>query len=572
MRASGRGGSVSLLGRVTIKIKLALLLTIATLALVVAGVAGADVIYYKMLSDREAQTQRLVDVALGIVGAWHKREESGELTRKEAQAGAIAALRPLRYGEGASDKERDYFFIQDYDFATILNDAKTDLERAGPRGTIPYVKQQVEAAQRGGGFVYYNFPRPGSTQAVRKVTYARGFETWRWAICTGVYIDDIDNEFDALRRQLIVAGLLIIAVTWLSAYVVSRDIALPLDRLQGMMERLAAGDLNVDVRETLRRDEIGAMARTVQIFKDNALAKRRLEEEHASLARKAELEKKNALAAIADGFRRKVSGIVETVLHSATEMQGSAQAMAKAAETTREQARAVAAGATEATVNVETVASSSEELSSTIADIGRQIQQASAVARQANEDGKRTHATVAGLAAAADKIGEVAALIAAIAQQTNLLALNATIEAARAGEAGRGFAVVAGEVKSLATQTAQATETIRAQIAGIQGATASAVAAINGIANTVSAVDRISTSIASSVEQQTAATREIARNVQQAADGAHEVSDNIGGVSLAVDQAGETASNVLKAADLLAAQADLLQREVDQFLSTVRAA
>ena len=444
--------------------------------------------------------------------------------------------------------------------------------RPGRELDIPYLKQQVEAAERGGGFVYYDFPRPGSTKAVRKVSYARGFDLWRWAICTGVYIDDIDNDFDALLHKLIFAGLLIIAVTWLFAYIVSRDIALPLGRLRGMMERLAAGDLDVDVRETLRRDEIGAMARTVQVFKDNALAKRRLEEEHASLARKAELEKKNALAAIADGFRRKVSGIVETVLHSATQMQGSAQAMATAAEMTRGQARAVAAGATEATVNVETVAASSEELSSTIADIGRQIKQASAVARQANEDGKRTHGTVAGLAAAADKIGEVAALIAAIAQQTNLLALNATIEAARAGEAGRGFAVVAGEVKSLATQTAQATETIRAQIAGIQGATASAVAAINGIANTVSSVDKISTSIASSVEQQTAATREIARNVQQAAAGAHEVSDNIGGVSIAVDQAGETARNVLKAADLLATQADLLQREVDQFLSTVRAA
>ena len=563
---------MSPLGRVTIKIKLAALLTIATLSLVVGGVAGADVLYNKMLNDREVETQRLVEVALGIVGQWQQRELSGELTTKQAQDGAIAALRPLRYGDGVSDPERDYFFIQDYDFATILNDAKPDLEKAGPRGDISYVRQQVEAARRGGGFVYYDFPHPGSVKAVRKVSYARGFEPWHWAICTGVYIDDIDNDFEAMRHKLILAGLLIVTMTWLCAYLVSRDIALPLGRLRGMMERLAAGELDVDVCETQRRDEIGAMARTVQVFKDNALAKRRLEEDHAALAREAEIEKKNALAAVADGFRHKVSGIIETVLRSATQMQGSAQAMAKAAETTREQARAVAEGANEASVNVETVAASSEELSSTIADIGRQIQQASAVARQANEDGKRTHATVAGLAAAADKIGEVAALIAAIAQQTNLLALNATIEAARAGEAGRGFAVVAGEVKSLATQTAQATETIRAQIASIQGATASAVAAINGIAGTVSSVDKISTSIASSVEQQTAATREIARNVQQAAAGAHEVSDNIGGVSVAVNQAGETARNVLNAADLLATQADMLRREVDQFLGTVRAA
>jgi len=194
------------------------------------------------------------------------------------------------------------------------------------------------------------------------------------------------------------------------------------------------------------------------------------------------------------------------------------------------------------------------------------------VTRQANEEGQGAQVTVTGLSSAVEKIGEVTALIAAIAQQTNLLALNATIEAARAGEAGRGFAVVAGEVKSLATQTAQATETIRNQIAGIQNETASAVTAIKAIATTIQKVDEISTSIASSVQQQSAATQEISRNVQQAASGAREVSGNIGGVSVAVDKAGETAADMLKSADLLVKQADALQSEVGQFLHSVRAA
>jgi methyl-accepting chemotaxis protein len=330
--------------------------------------------------------------------------------------------------------------------------------------------------------------------------------------------------------------------------------------------------VSVTILGTLRRDEIGGMAKTVQVFKDTALVRRRLETERVELAERAEAEKKRALAALAEVFEQKVSGIIETVHRSATQMHGTAQSMAQTADVTREQARAVAQGATEATANVQTVAAASDQLSSSIAEIGRHILQASTVARQANEEGRRTHDTVAGLTNAAEKIGEVAALIAAIAQQTNLLALNATIEAARAGDAGRGFAVVAGEVKSLATQTAHATDSIRAQIGSIQAATSSTVTAINNIAATIGAVDQISTAIASSIEEQTSATHEIARNVQQAASGAQDVSDNIGGVSLAVAKAGETATNVLKAADVLKRQADMLRQEVDQFLRTVRAA
>jgi methyl-accepting chemotaxis protein len=567
-----QGVAMNPLANVTIKIKLAVLLVIATLAMVAAGTVGAMFLHAKMLSDREIGTQRLVEIALGIIDNWHRRE-GHDLTREQAQQSAIATLRKLRYGEDRSE----YFFIQQYDGTTVLNDSKPELEgkkrlEAHDPNGVYNVKLQIEAAKKGGGFVYYLFPRPNSTKPSPKVSYAGGVQDWEWAVCTGVYIDDIEEEFDSILLRLILIGAFILTVMWIAAYFVSRDIAVPLRRLQATMQRLADGDISVDVRGTLRRDELGAMARMVQVFKDNALVRRRLEQERAELAQQAEAEKKRALAAVADGFQQKVSGIIETVYRSATQMHTSAQAMSKAADATREQARAVAAGANEATVNVETVAVGSEELSSTIADIGRQIQSASAVARQANEEGQRAHNTVTGLAAAADKIGEVAALIAAIAQQTNLLALNATIEAARAGEAGRGFAVVAGEVKSLATQTAQATETIRAQIASIQGATASTVTAINNITGTVSSVDKISTSIASSVEQQTAATREIARNVQQAASGAHEVSDNIGGVSVAVDQAGQTARNVLQEADFLAQQAELLQREVDQFLGTVRAA
>jgi methyl-accepting chemotaxis protein len=253
-------------------------------------------------------------------------------------------------------------------------------------------------------------------------------------------------------------------------------------------------------------------------------------------------------------------------------MQSTARTMSSTADGTREKSLAVASAADQATANVQTVAAASEELSASITEIGRQVAHASDVSKKAAEEGEKTNSTVAGLADAAQKIGEVVALINGIAAQTNLLALNATIEAARAGDAGKGFAVVASEVKNLAAQTAKATDDIRAQITAIQTETGSAVETIQSISRTILEVNQISTSIAAAVEQQAAATQEITRNVQQAAGGTQDVSNNINGVSSAVEEAGTAASQVRTAADHLAEQAGALRGEVDQFLSTVRAA
>jgi methyl-accepting chemotaxis protein len=562
---------MTLLAKLKIKVKLTLLLMLSALSLAAVAAVGASFVHDKMATDRELQTQRLVQVALGIAKSWQAKEVAGTLTREQAQAGAIEALRPLRYGAN------DYFFVQNYDGKTILNDTnralegRTRLDAKDPDG-VPNVRLQIDAAKSGGGFVYYRFPRADSKTPVEKVSYAGGFDPWQWAICTGVYVDDIEAEYRATLLRLGGAALGIILLTALITFLVSRDIVRPLVGLKATMERLASGDLAAVIDGTDRRDEIGGMAKAVQVFKDNAVSMRRLEAEREQVSLKAEAEKKQTLAGLADAFEQKVSGIIETVYRSAKQMHTKAQSMAQSAEATRGQTRAVADGAEEATANVQTVAAASEELSCSIAEIGRQILHASTVARQADEEGQSTQVTVTGLSTAVDKIGEVTALIAAIAQQTHLLALNATIEAARAGEAGRGFAVVAGEVKSLATQTAQATENIRAQIATVQAETALAVTAIKNITSTIGTVNEISTAIASSVEEQSSATQEIARNVQRVAAGAREVSSNIDGVSVAVDNAGETAENVVKAADVLAQQADVLHGEVEQFLDTVRAA
>jgi len=258
-----------------------------------------------------------------------------------------------------------------------------------------------------------------------------------------------------------------------------------------------------------------------------------------------------------------VTGIVAS---ASTELQNTAQAMAATAEETNVQASAVAAASEEASTNVQTVAAAAEELSSSLEEVGRQVTESSSIARSAVEEAAKTNTSVEGLSVAAHKIGEVVELINDIASQTNLLALNATIEAARAGEAGKGFAVVANEVKSLANQTAKATEEISAQIGSMQSATNEAVGAIKGIGETIGNINEIASAIAAAVEEQTAATQEIARNVQQASAGTAEVSSNINGVTQAATETGSSAAEVLSAAKELSTQAEKLRTDIQEFM------
>jgi methyl-accepting chemotaxis protein len=385
--------------------------------------------------------------------------------------------------------------------------------------------------------------------------------------------DEVATETaQANRINLIMAGIVILTL-FASGVFSFLGIARPMTRLNGALGEMAGGKLDIEIPGAGRGDEIGDLAKTVTVIRENAEQKARDEAEAKTRQDQIAAEQRKAdMIRLANDFEGAVGEIVETVSSASTELEASASTLTSTAERAQELTTMVAAASEEASTNVQSVASATEELTSSVNEISRQVQESARMATEAVGQARTTNDRVSELSKAAARIGDVVELINTIAEQTNLLALNATIEAARAGEAGRGFAVVASEVKALAEQTSKATGEIGQQITGIQAATQDSVNAIKEISGTIERLAEISSTIAAAVEEQGAATQEISRNVQQAAQGTQQVSANITDVQRGASETGSASSQVLSAAQSLSGDSNRLKLEVGKFLDTVRAA
>jgi methyl-accepting chemotaxis protein len=562
-----------MLSRLKIRTKLASILALA--ALTVCGIIAlaASLSERRMLDDRVAQLRTAVDMMVGMAQTLQDEVTAGKMTLAEAKNQFRLRGRKMTF-----DKGQAYGVVYNADTSLLLNAALPQIEGkitgATDSNGVVVADAQIGAAKKSpeGGTGSYLYPRPGQSVPVRKMVYAREFTPWNIVVSFGLYVDDVDADVHALMWRLGAIGAGLMALMAVLSWLIARDVLGALDRQRIRMQRIASGSLDQPVEETDRGDEIGRMAETLEVLRQTAMTARALEAEQIATKQQAEDEKRQALIALADRFDASVGSLVGLMASGSTALETTAQSMTGTAERTNRQASVVNSAASEASSRVQTVAAAAEELSSSIGEISRQVAQSANITARAVDNARRTDTIVRALADGAHQIEHVAELISSIAGQTNLLALNATIEAARAGEAGRGFAVVAAEVKSLASQTAEATKEIGTRITQIQGATREAVEAIQGITATIEEVSAIATTIGSAIEEQGAATAEIARNVTQTAQATQDVTTNIGGVSAAANETGGAAGLVLTAASNLSKQAEQLSGEVNTFLAGVRAA
>jgi methyl-accepting chemotaxis protein len=545
-----------------------------------AGISVVSLLDLKqsLVQDRKIEVKHLLEAAYSTVAFYHDQAAKGLMTDEAARRAAADVVRAMHY-DGTN-----YYFIWDLNGTSIAHGAQPALEGktfinspdAEKNPVVSYmVSRLIEVAKsdQKEGYTTYRIQKGGQGQIIplEKIAYSRLFEPWGWSIGTGAYIDDIDDTFRARVFSVLWVFLSLIVLASTVTLVIGRDMARAMTQTKATMLELARGRTDIAIPHVGRRDEIGLMAKAVQVFKENKILANSLADEK-EVENRAKDERAKALIALNTRFEATASALTSTLSSAAADLQESAKTMFASCEESDQKSAAVTSAARQASINVQTVASATEELSKSTEEIGNRALRSSSIATKAAMDANQTNEAVQALVADAQEIGKVLSLIRQIAQQTNLLALNATIEAARAGEAGRGFAVVAGEVKTLAAQTGGATEEIETQIAKIRSVTTNVVEAIQKIVTTIGEMNEIATEVASAAEHQRAATRDIARSAQQASISALEVIQMIATVENSSRATKTEANLVLDAATRLSDQSGNIHIEFDKFIAGVRAA
>ncbi len=495
----------------TITRRLTLLVGLAAFALMVLLLISALEMHASLVDDRKIAVRNEVETAATLVRSFVARVKAGNIGLEEAQERAKAAMRDIRYGNG------EYFFVFDFD-GNLITHVRPDLEGTNmmnskdSRGNL-YVADAIRVARQGGGYISYDIPRAGETEPKPKLAYSVAIDEWSWELGTGVYVDDIDETFRT--RFYWSAGLAfgLLSILTLCSWAIAQGLVRPLRRLTSAMRSLAAGHTSTLVPEAARTDEIGGMARAVEVFKKNMIEAEQLRGEQERQKSIASVERKRDLDRLAEEFEGAVGAVIETVSLSSIELEESAGSLMSTAARAEDLSTLVAAACEDASGNVHSVAAATEEMSSSIHEISRQVQESARIANDAVSRGK-------GL--------------------------------------GRGDVKATGDISQ--------------QITGIQEVTNESVEAINGVSGIVARLAEIASAIAAAVEEQGAATREISRNVQQAAGGTHQVSTNVSQVQQGAVETKAASSRVFSAARSLASESSRLKQQVSCFLATIRAA
>lgn len=546
----------------------------AIVGLIFLGIAGLAAMQVSNLStalreQRQGELKHLTDVALSIAQQEYesaRRENLPDATAKQRAAGRIGSL---RYGQG------DYFWINDMQPAMVMHPTRPELngkdlsENKDPNGKKLFIEFVEVVRKQNSGFVDYQWPKPGSSEPQPKLSHVVGFAPWQWVIGTGVYIDDLQNQLWVSLRNAIVAALIILLIVGTITLLVARRTSKALVNMTRALTRLGDGDFEIALPGLERGDELGDMARSIDQFRvkasEKAKEEARQDEERRQISERA---KAKALQEMAEGVELATKTAVGDVATGTDRMASNASLMTDTALMLEKNSGSVAAAAEEALANAQTVARASSQLAQSISQIATQVGSSRAMTLEAVAASAQAQTTIAKLSDAATKVGAVTNLINEIASQTNLLALNATIEAARAGTAGRGFAVVASEVKSLAAQTAKATNEIALQITEIQDATKNSVASINSIGDVIRNVESVSSAISAAIEEQNVVTAEISRTVEETSHAAREVASQIASVSAEASETGRRAAEIRDGSAEIARKVDDLRATLVKVIRT----